>query len=374
MMNVNVEVPNFTVREDYFQNILDKVEKINKRGKTSIEVEVTGTSYEKQGAGYEKYISFDLKQDFSNVINGYTVLGRKFKDLETGAITVSDGVPQEYRNDDFMCNHCGTRRAKKEVYILQHDDGNIIQVGSACIKDFLGDSIVSTIFYYKSLEQIGDNRESYDSQFHSIDMYNEVEKVIAISHEIIKKNGYVSKADSEWKDEPATFTLVKEQLKNSPEPKEESIELAKKIIEWYMTLSNEDSFTFNVQQILESGYVRTSKVALITFLPQSYKRHLIKLAQKEATNNEYVGKVGDKFSGKVTLNKVSSYESHFGYKETTVYIHIFVDDEGHQLIWKTSSACLEEGQRYIISGTIKEHNEYNDTKQTILTRCKRTKI
>lgn len=88
------------------------------------------------------------------------------------------------------------------------------------------------------------------------------------------------------------------------------------------------------------------------------------------TASEYVGNVGDKFEGLVTLVKVHTYETHFTYYGELNFIYKFKDQNGNTLIWKTSNRSLEEGETYRIKGTIKEHSEYDGDKQTVLTRCK----
>jgi len=37
-----------------------------------------------------------------------------------------------------MCDHCKQLRRRNDTYVLRHDDGRIVQVGSTCIGDFLG--------------------------------------------------------------------------------------------------------------------------------------------------------------------------------------------------------------------------------------------
>lgn len=97
-------------------------------------------------------------------------------------------------------------------------------------------------------------------------------------------------------------------------------------------------------------------------------------AEEPAKTGEYVGNVGGKIEAAVTLARQVTYETHFTYRGETNYIYIFTDDNGNTIVWKTSAwQDIDEGQRYAIRGTVKEHNEYKGTKQTILTRCKITK-
>ena len=47
----------------------------------------------------------------------------------------------------------------------------------------------------------------------------------------------------------------------------------------------------------------------------------------------------------------------------------FIDIEGNVFIWITS-CYIDMDKRIKLRGTIKEHSEYNNVKQTVLTRCK----
>lgn len=95
--------------------------------------------------------------------------------------------------------------------------------------------------------------------------------------------------------------------------------------------------------------------------------------ESEKTVSEYIGNVGEKIEAKVTFKRQFSFESHMGWMTTINYINTFVDENGNVLVWKTSSwQDIDEGNAYTIKGTIKDHNEYKGTKQTILTRCKIT--
>lgn len=92
-----------------------------------------------------------------------------------------------------------------------------------------------------------------------------------------------------------------------------------------------------------------------------------------AAVSQFVGNVGDKLSEQVTYIGSPYFEraSFRGYGTETCYIHSFKDGNGNKLVWKTSAVLdLEEGQAVTITGTVKEHSEYRDEKQTILTRCK----
>lgn len=47
-------------------------------------------------------------------------------------------VPAEYRDKAPCCDHCKVNRMRRDTYIVQHEDGRTMQVGSNCLQEFLG--------------------------------------------------------------------------------------------------------------------------------------------------------------------------------------------------------------------------------------------
>lgn len=69
----------------------------------------------------------------------------------------------------------------------------------------------------------------------------------------------------------------------------------------------------------------------------------------------------------VVLKSVRGMETRFGW---TTLIK-FEDDHGNILDWWTSTDVKAEvGDRVLLTGTVKSHNEYKGIKSTIVTRCK----
>ncbi len=96
--------------------------------------------------------------------------------------------------------------------------------------------------------------------------------------------------------------------------------------------------------------------------------------REQKLKSRYIGQVGDKIDCEAVFEFTAWYtvKSFYGYGEDTIYIHNFRAGDD-KLIWKTSKGCfqnLNEGDRIRIKGTVKEHKEYKEEKQTILTRCR----
>ena len=93
--------------------------------------------------------------------------------------------------------------------------------------------------------------------------------------------------------------------------------------------------------------------------------------------SQYIGQIGDKIEVKGTYVRSGSWEqkSFRGWGTNTMYIHTFKDSDGNVFTWKTQKGLsMNHGEPIIIKGTVKNHSEYKDEKQTELTRCKVTMV
>lgn len=88
--------------------------------------------------------------------------------------------------------------------------------------------------------------------------------------------------------------------------------------------------------------------------------------------SEFIGAVGDKLSKvEVTLVSAKGFDSFYGYNT----IFTFKTLDNNVVTWITSTLKdIHEGEKLLISGTVKELKEYNSQRQTVLTRCKIEKV
>lgn len=124
----------------------------------------------------------------------------------------------------------------------------------------------------------------------------------------------------------------------------------------------------NINDIAESTYYGYSiNVDLKDAKAKAWKE------LNQEPESQWFGQVGDKVEMKVKYVYTFSWHTtySYGYFEEVMYRHIFKDDEGHVFTWKTKNIIdADYGTDIILKGTIKEHSEYKDEKQTVLTRCK----
>lgn len=84
------------------------------------------------------------------------------------------------------------------------------------------------------------------------------------------------------------------------------------------------------------------------------------------SNSEYMGEIKERLRNlDVIVTGCREIDSAYG----LFYLYTFLFGE-NVLIWKTSvEKTLSIGQHVALTGTVKEHKEYNGVKQTVLNRC-----
>lgn len=103
------------------------------------------------------------------------------------------------------------------------------------------------------------------------------------------------------------------------------------------------------------------------------REEAIRKAQK--ARSQYVGEVGERITVTGSFDHTAwfDFRDPFGIQER-MYIHNFRDADGNLIIWKTQKGLPESDMAYgepvEITGTVKEHKEYEEEKQTALIRCK----
>jgi len=98
----------------------------------------------------------------------------------------------------------------------------------------------------------------------------------------------------------------------------------------------------------------------------------IETQERVRAASDYVGKVGERLSLVVTVERVSSFERPaFNAPWTTAVVNIVTmrDDAGNAIVAK-GNFYAEKGSKLTIKATVKEHSTYRDERQTIVQRIK----
>ena len=101
--------------------------------------------------------------------------------------------------------------------------------------------------------------------------------------------------------------------------------------------------------------------------PENEVRAYVDTLVYDAGCSEWNGNIGERLTLPLTCTKIVHFMNDYG--ECTLYT--FEDDDGNIYTWNTNSTKdIQEKYRCMISGTVKDHITYRNTKQTILQRCR----
>ena len=281
-------------------------------------------------------------------------------------VTAEETDPM-WRVWDMRCDHCGTHRARKAVYICKHDDGRVVSVGSTCLKEYTGIDPASVFSWALIHDIIGGDDEGEGIDWRG--RYNpryDVREVLAYAIQEVEAYGYVKSGEPH-----STRDRVHQDLTYEEEVKPESLAKAEAIVSWVKAQDNDFSdYMANCRAICQCQSVEAKRFGYLCYLPVAYDKamereweRMRKVSAESASN--YLGEVGKRLD--ISVKKmciVTSWESTFG----TTFIYKIVDTCGNVLTWKTSVMVPDEVKT--LKGTVKAHNEYRGIKQTELTRCK----
>lgn len=399
----------YNISENDIQDLEKKVKKLNKRavkiGCPELEIEITNEHYRK----------IDHDDNDVPLVNPYYIKvwdvfihgetpkydGWKFVAVITGYPSgdnvvhkspfIGDVDVSKYRNEKSFCDHCKTRRYRKHTYIvLNEETQEMLQVGSTCIKDFLGHPAPSFSHFAKMMKDLEDMEFGYNftgPRFFNLKTY------IKTSCEIIGKYGFISKKKAYEEGGSSTADFVDYVINGRPEYEkdrevrelmtnpvsEESAEMAEKIIEWGKSLKereNLNEYMHTLSVIFDNELLDSRSIGIVVSAVQAYKNEMGLNQEKKSgynpKNSEHFGEIKKRYEMVLILDKQLDFASDYG----PVTFHIMHDEESeNQFVWYSSGKSLnvkgesvEIGDKVKIKGTVKKHVEYKGIKQTVINR------
>jgi len=295
----------------------------------------------------------------------------------------------DFRTKAPICEHCGHNRFRKNTYMLfNNQTSESVQVGSTCVKDFLGDDnpelIISNATYIDLLGKFIERCEL--GSFGSYTLEHSIEDVLIYTSAEIRVHGWISKGEVWNTGEASTAEHVETMLDKDPmfyTPSERKVsesindsdkKLAKDAIEWMNSfdLSNPglNDYLYNCAVIVKKEIISSKDMGIGCSIVSAYKRKLEKEVQVKTPKqvSTFVGDIKERLKDlELSFCRAWRFDSSYG----VVTIIRLLDVAGNVFIWKTGYFDeMEIGTKLLITGTVKSHDIFKDTKQTVLTRCK----
>lgn len=380
----------FRIAEHNIDWLKTQFEKLNKRarkiGKSEIVLNVLGfhEDVETEDHGIVRFLNVAVEGSYP-CFDGWTFLA-SIEHLKSGniinKIADSDINIVDYKDVPANCDHCGHKRYRKYTYIVKHENGDLKQVGSTCIKDFLPGIDPKQVVKYLNLvidwrdlinEAIGGfHGEKVEPRFPLIN-------VVAVANAAINKWGWTSKTKAQEtgniptaSDVDSYFFDVKGTVRKELTVTKEDFDLAETAIEWVKSQEDTSEYISNLKILIEEENVKGRHFGYVCSIIPSYMRTLHAEKEDNDVESQHFGAIKERVVVKAQILNIATYESHYGLKR----IVSMKTDDKNLCVWFGTSFkdSIEVGEWYMVTGTVKDHGEYNGKKQTVLTRVKFNQI
>ena len=343
---------------------------------------------------------YQVEAEGAAVIEGWEIVAVVEYINNSSIVTILNDdveIPARYYDGDNSCEHCNSIRPRKKTCILYNrEKDEFKKVGTTCLRAFTGVENIDS--YMKAMDWVKKAKEYSEMPVAApggIRRYS-LEDILCYGIECVEKFGYTSTKDyRSTADRTKDYFMIRElnrdlgwctkdcieemESVNFDANRPEYHEKAKAIIKYVReTLKDESNYTHNVKAVYADDYVRMRHVGIAVSVIVNYDRYIrtktdimnkARIARELSTSN-YVGEVGERIDiDVVEFACVHSYETIYGLHR----IYKFRDDKDNVFVWKTSVFVPDPKLVVRVSGTVKNHKEYNGVKETEMTRCKFSK-
>lgn len=328
--------------------IKDRVAKINRRAE-KLGVEGVSLQYgetqiltkrDDSGRAMYRYPAVEVTVVGPTVkVEGWTFVASI--DHSEGLVKSIPDAPEGLRSfvDEPDCSHCKLDRRRTTTYILISEDATI-QVGSGCVKDFLGHEVSLTIF-----EASLDLEDEFEAMGSGGEFGYALETFLAVTSAAIRSFGWISRSDARVQMTSSTaedvLSFFRQKLDVILTAEDEKI--AAEAIEWAKSIDAHNDYLGNLKQIAENGFVTYQSAGFAASMLNAYKRDLQTRMEREAENSAPVPEDRIQVTGKVVKTDWKD-----GYQGNSRHVMIVLDDRGFR-VWGTVprvlSSTVEAGVR-----------------------------
>lgn len=273
-----------------------------------------------------------------------------------------EGAPKSWWMIDGHCDDCNDSYSrKKTVMLLNNETGDFRQIGTSCLKRYLGITCFNVIHNFMTVEELVEEEVAVYCDFLPRESkYVETKKLLGCIYDVYDAmGGYVKNKTIE--------NAWKEAIESNNEISESAKERAQSTINFFRNLDveNLNNFARDVRTAVLTEYIGCS--GYLAYAPMLQEKLMFKTEQRNIElESSYIGNIKDKLELNVIVTNCTGFESQYGY----MFINTFRDDNNNVFIWVTGTKSYDVGSKLKILGTVKGYKEYNGIKQTVLTRVK----
>ncbi len=285
-------------------------------------------------------------------------------------------LPQRFYTSTSACDHCNVNRFRRDTYVIENDTtGEVKQVGSTCLKDFLQHDSADRIAKLAELmgyaaecargfrDTVGEDRRYVD-----LELYLQF-----VASDIRNHGRFVSRSEAYNTGFPSTANRAMNNLHAHSAVdmiNDSDRALAADAARWAQSLGEDgrtlNDYTHNIKVIAASGFIEHRSIGFAASIVSSFLRSQQRVVISQPSASKFLGQEGDKLLLNVEITALREIETQYGFS----WLHTAVTDQGDVVKTFASKKLASVGDRGVLKGTVKKHETYNKIDGTILTRCK----
>lgn len=338
------------------------------------EVTVTGEAPRYNGWTFKAVIEFDPEATTVTVKSG-------------GENQQHDIDPTWWKLTEGFCDHCGTRRDRRKVVVVEHAEHGRKVVGTSCLRDFLGHATPEQLASYAEfLFEIDEFGEEFEEVIGRGAPRFDTDSVLAVTNRVISVDGWRPKSACEYGGRP-TSTLVGDIL--GGRDKQAQIWFAENPVTdedraaataaraWARNLSDAEAersdYLLNLRALNEAETIEVGKLGFVCSTISAYRRAqekeielaARKVADAKAADSVHFGAVKERSVISATITFTLEIDGDYGVSTLVKGL----TPEGNVVVWFASGTIdLKAGDTITGKATIKGHDERDGVKQTQVNR------
>jgi hypothetical protein len=373
------KMPTFEIPEANLYGLEDKIEKLNRKaaklGTGQITFQVGDFEMRKRKDDTPVKIYTVTVDGQAPKMNGWRFVA-KIEHLDIGNVIHGyEDVPEQFRNTTPICEHCGLKRKRSNTFVVANTENEYKQVGSSCVADFTGHADPETVakmaeYIWTAIQEATENVYDPDGFYHS--PYIRLTQYLAYTAMAIRNFGFVSKSKVMFGQAPTAniaFSLMNKKGANHESPSAKDEDVANDTVDWVRAIEDTtgNDYLYNLTVIFSDDYMHEKHAGYTASAIVAMQKAQAHARELEIDGvSEYQGTIKKRQEWTLKLISVKTIEGMYG----ATHIHRFKDENGNVFVWFSSREELNPGYTFTGKGTVKDHKEYRNIKQTILTRCK----
>jgi hypothetical protein len=268
------------------------------------------------------------------------------------------------------CDHCQVARNRKETFLLLHEgDWTVRQVGSSCLRDFLGGHDPERLCRQAEYLLLAGAELSGAAGGAGVKpgATLELDAFLAHAARVVRRAGWTSGAAG-TDETPSSADQAEASLEQHAPIEPADRRLARGTLAWARELlplkRNPSAFERDLVGVVGESWITRRERGLICAAVMIRRRELARARSR----SHHQGSVGDELEVVGLVEHVFARpSSRWGH----VHQAVLRDLDGNRYrCWSSRPLPIEEDRAYRVSGRVTAHDEHRGELETVLTRCR----